>query len=325
MQVSERLTLVHNFLINFASNYWFNTFQMKIYNILPLALIFPLSIFAQEPTEVSDEEQYTEPISTFSSTRVVNGHSVETLSKGTYEFRIEHRFGDIAGVNGGIQNMFGFDNLSDMRIALEYGVTDQLMLGFGRSKGTGTPYRSLVDCFIKYKVISQEPKKSPISITAIAGSSFTYMTASADEGLVTHFPKAVHRLNYFAQVNIAHHFSDRGALQLSPTLVHRNYVANSDANELFALGVSGRIRLTSRFALIGEYYHCFNGSQTRQSGFTNSGAIALEWFTFGHNFTINITNSGGIGETQFIPYTTEQWQDGQFRLGFTVGRKFVIE
>ena len=112
---------------------------MKIYNILPLALIFPLSIFAQEPTEVSDEEQYTEPISTFSSTRVVNGHSVETLSKGTYEFRIEHRFGDIAGVNGGIQNMFGFDNLSDMRIALEYGVTDQLMLGFGRSKGTGAP------------------------------------------------------------------------------------------------------------------------------------------------------------------------------------------
>jgi hypothetical protein len=255
----------------------------------------------------------------------VNGHSVETLSKGTYEFRIEHRFGDMAGVNGGVQQMFGFDNLSDMRIALEYGITDQLMVGFGRSKGTGAPYRSLVDGFVKYKVIAQEPKKSPISITAVAGSSFTYMTASQDEGLVTHFPKVVHRLNYFAQVNFAHHFGDRGALQLSPTLVHRNYVANTDANDLFALGVSGRIRLTSRFALIGEYYHCFNGSQTRQTGFTNSGAIALEWFTFGHNFTINITNSGGIGETQFIPYTTEKWQDGQFRMGFTVGRKFVIE
>jgi hypothetical protein len=136
---------------------------MKIYNILPLAFIFPLSIFAQEPTEVSTEEEYSEPISTFSSTRVINGHSVETLSKGTYEFRIEHRFGDIAGVNGGIQNMFGFDNLSDMRIALEYGVTDQLMLGFGRSKGTGAPYRSLVDGFIKYKVISQEPKNHQLA------------------------------------------------------------------------------------------------------------------------------------------------------------------
>ena len=288
-----------------------------------ILLFFPTVFFAQEPAEEISE--YQEPISTFSSSRVINGHSVETLSKGTYELRIEHRFGDIAGVNGGIQNMFGFDNLSDMRIALEYGITDQLMVGFGRSKGTGAPYRSLVDGFVKYKVISQAPKQSPISITAVAGSSFTYMTASQDEGDVSYFPNAVHRLNYFAQVNIAHHFGDRGALQLMPTLVHRNYVANNDNNDLFALGVAGRIRLTDRFALVGEYYQCFNGTQFRQEGFTNSGAIALEWFTFGHNFTINITNAGCIGETQFIPYTTEQWQKGQFRLGFVVGRKFVIE
>ena len=303
---------------------------MKI-QLLFFLFTLPILGFAQEPSEPAAEAaeyeatEYTEPLSSFSSTRVINGHSVETLSKGTYEFRIEHRFGDIAGVNGGIQNMFGFDNLSDMRIALEYGITDQLMVGFGRAKGTGAPYRSLVDGFVKYKVVSQEEDKSPITITAVAGSSFTYMTASEDLGEVSHFPKAVHRLNYFAQVSVAHHFGDRGAIQLMPTLVHRNYVANTDVNDLFALGVAGRLRLTSRFAIVGEYYHCFNGTAFRQGGFTNSGALALEWFTFGHNFTINLTNSGGIGETQFIPYTTEQWQKGQFRLGFTVGRKFVIE
>ncbi|MFM6952716.1 MAG: DUF5777 family beta-barrel protein [Bacteroidota bacterium] len=299
------------------------------FNLHYLLFLLPTIALAQEPAETTDlaEEttEYVETIPTFSSTRVVNGHSVETLTKGTYEFRIEHRFGDIAGVNGGIQNMFGFDNLSDMRIALEYGITDQLMVGFGRSKGTGAPYRSLVDGFVKYKVISQAEQKSPISITAVAGSSFTYQTASEDLGDVSHFPKAIHRLNYFAQINVAHHFGDRGAIQLMPTLVHRNYVANTDVNDLFALGVAGRLRLTSRFAIVGEYYHCFNGTAFRQTGFTNSGALALEWFTFGHNFTINITNSGGIGESQFIPYTTEQWQKGQFRLGFTVGRKFVIE
>lgn len=287
-------------------------------------VFLPLFSLAQEPLEEAYDEQ-DEPVTSFSSTRVINGHSVETLSKGTYEFRIEHRFGDMAGVNGGVQNMFGFDNLSDMRIALEYGFTDNFMVGFGRSRGTGAPYRSLVDGFLKYKVISQDEKMSPISITALTGMSFTYMTASADEGVITHFPKVVHRLNYFTQINVAHHFGDRGALQLMPTLIHRNYVAHDDQNELFALGVAGRLRLNSRFALVAEYYQCFNNPQYRQSGFTNSGALALEWFTFGHNFTINLTNSGGIGETQFIPYTTEQWQKGQFRLGFTVGRKFVIE
>jgi hypothetical protein len=121
--------LASNFLLNFASYNRFKQLQMKISNILPLAFIFPITLFAQEPSESITEEEYSEPISTFSTTRVVNGHSVETLSKGTYEFRIEHRFGDIGGVNGGVQNMFGFDNLSDMRIALEYGITDQLMVG----------------------------------------------------------------------------------------------------------------------------------------------------------------------------------------------------
>lgn len=289
-----------------------------------LFVFLPLFSLAQEPMEEAYEEQ-EEPATSFSSTRVINGHSVETLSKGTYEFRIEHRFGDMAGINGGVQNMFGFDNLSDMRIALEYGLTDNFMVGFGRSRGTGAPYRSLVDGFLKYKVISQDENKSPISITAVSGMSFTYMNASADEGLITHFPKVVHRLNYFTQINVAHHFGDRGALQLMPTLIHRNYVAIDDQNDLFALGFAGRLRLSSRFALVAEYYQCFNNPQYRQSGFTNSGALALEWFTFGHNFTINLTNSGGIGETQFIPYSTEQWQKGQFRLGFTVGRKFVIE
>jgi hypothetical protein len=56
--------------------------------------------------------------------------------------------------------------------------------------------------------------------------------------------------------------------------------------------------------------------------FKNSLAFGLEWFTFGHSFTINLTNSGGLGEAQFIPYTTENWLKGKFRFGFCVGRKF---
>ncbi|MCX8485659.1 MAG: DUF5777 family beta-barrel protein, partial [Crocinitomicaceae bacterium] len=106
-----------------------------------VALVSRQLSFAQD-TIVVEEYTEEEPI-TFASTRIVSGHSVETIAKGITDFRIEHRFGDIAGTNGGAQNMFGFDMLSDMRIALERGVTDNLMIGFGRCKGTGAPYRSL--------------------------------------------------------------------------------------------------------------------------------------------------------------------------------------
>jgi hypothetical protein len=269
-------------------------------------------------------EDYEEPI-TFSTTRIINGHSVETLNKGYLDLRIEHRFGDIAGKFGGYSNMFGFDNLSDMRIALEYGILDDLMIGIGRSKGTGFPYRSLLDGFIKYRILKQRKGIMPFSLTFVTGSFFTYMKASDEQTQVNHFPKNSHRFSYFSQLNLAKHFGDYLSVSLIPTYVHRNYVLVNDLNNLFALGGAIRLKLTKRFALLSEYYYVFTPENFRpKNDYQNSLAFGLEWFTFGHSFTINLTNSGGLGEAQFIPYTNENWLKGQFRFGFCVGRKFTL-
>jgi hypothetical protein len=289
---------------------------------LPIVFfLFISSLISQELPQSNGDEETPELEYTFTGTRVINGHSVDVLAKGIMEFRIEHKFGDIAGANGGIQNMFGFDNLSDMRIALEYGVSDKFMVGFGRSKGAGLPYRSLVDGFLKYNIVKQQKDRAPVSLTLLGTAGFTYMTASSDQSSVTNFPKVSHRLSYVTQLNIARRFNDRLSVCVMPTFVHRNYVAADDQNELLALGSGIRFRISSRFALIGEYYHAF-ASPNMRSNYKSSLGLALEWFTFGHTFTINITNSSGIGELQFIPYTTEKWSLGQFRLGFCIGRKF---
>ena len=266
-----------------------------------------------------------EKVRTFAGTRIISAHSVETLPKGTMDFRIEHRFGDMFGTNGGPQNMFGFDNLSDMRIALEYGVTDQLMVGFGRSKGTGAPYRSLLDGFVKFKAL-QQGESSPVTVSLGAGTSFSYMTASDDISQVNHFPNWQHRFAYYTQLNMARAFGDRLSLAILPTLTHRNYVAANDQNGLFSLGSAMRIKLSGRFALIAEYFHSFAAKEWRPNElYRQSLGVALEWTTFGHNFTVNFTNASGLGETQFIPYTTEDWLKGQFRFGFCVSRKFEFE
>jgi hypothetical protein len=297
---------------------------MKKTLILLLFFIAGQSYSFSQDTLVEEEYAEEEP-KTFASTRIVSGHSIETLEKGIMDFRIEHRFGDIAGSNGGFQNMFGFDMLSDMRIALEYGITDNIMIGFGRCKGTGAPYRSLLDGFAKYRFLTQKKNEMPISMALIAGSSFTYMKASTDLSQVNSFPKVAHRFAYFTQLNVARHFGEKASLALMPTYVHRNYVAADDVNDLFALGGAFRVKLTSRFAIVGEYYQTFSDKDFRQTGYKNSLGIALEWFTFGHSFTINLTNAAGLGETQFIPYTFESWGSGQFRFGFSVSRKFSYE
>lgn len=261
---------------------------------------------------------------TFSDTRIINGHSTETLKKRIMQYRIEHRFGDAAGVNGGVQNWFGFDNAADIRMAVEYGISDKLMIGVGRSKGAGAPYRSLVDGFLKYKLLSQtKDGKMPISMSLLGTSSITYMKASEDVNSITHFPKTAHRMAYSTQLIVARKFGDRVSMALMPTYVHTNYVAQTDVNDLFAVGGAINVKLSKATGIIVEYYHDFHDDDFRQDN-TNSLAVAFEWITNGHNFHLNLSNSRGFGETQFIPYTFSSWMKGQFRIGFSISRDFKI-
>jgi len=303
---------------------------MNKLTFLPLYLLPIITTYAQEDSTAVTMEEEVELIQepednfihkTYNATRIINGHSNETLEKGVLEFRIEHRFGDIAGDNGGAQNWFGLDNASDIRFAFEYGITDRLMVGLGRNKGTGAPYSSLVDGFVKYKLLQQQKVGMPVSVTLLGLSTGTYMKASPDVSQVSHFPKWQHRLAYAASANIARKFGTRLSLSLIPTFVYRNYVASNDVNALFALGGAAKVNITPRNAIIVEYYQTFVKDGFR-SGFKNSFGIAYEWDTFGHNFTINLTNSKGFTETQFIPYTFEDWLKGQFRFGFSISRKF---
>jgi hypothetical protein len=63
---------------------------------------------------------------TFKSTRLINGHTNETIHKNELDFKVDHRFGDIAGSNGGLRQFFGLDNSTDIRIGFEYGLSAAL-------------------------------------------------------------------------------------------------------------------------------------------------------------------------------------------------------
>ncbi len=260
---------------------------------------------------------------TFTGTRVINGHSVETLKSRILEFRIEHRFGDIAGTNGGVHQFFGFDQAADIRFAFEYGISDNWMVGLGRSKGTGAPYSSLVDGFTKYRFMTQQKNGTPISLAAMGSAMITYGKSTSDLTQVTSYPKFSHRMAYSAQLIAARKFGEHLSVQLMPTFVHRNLVDIEDVNSLFSLGGAVNYKINKSYGLILEYYHNFNPSGFR-ANMKNSLGVAFEWNTNGHTFKMNFTNSRGFGETQFIPYTTSDWLAGEFRFGFSISRKFKL-
>jgi hypothetical protein len=298
-------------------------------NNLKLSLIVVLSCWTVNSTAQDEidttayvEEESSELIEqTFQSTRIINGHSVEHLRKGVLEFRVEHHFGDLAGTKGGVQNWFGIDDAADIRLAFEYGITDNLMVGVGRSKGSGQPYRSLIDGFAKYRILHQKRHGMPISLGILGTMTYTYQKKSTDIYSVAYFPKQVHRFSYSGQLNIARKFGSWLSLAVMPTVVHRNYVAQDDANTLFSVGGAMRVAVTKKMAILAEYYQVVADNSIRQRNY-NSLSFAVEWITFGHNFTVYLTNARGFGESQFITNTFDNWLKGQFRIGFCIGRKF---
>ncbi len=295
---------------------------MKLTGLLIVASVFVTGFsFGQDVQE------------TFNGTRILNGHSTETIKARVLQFRIEHRFGDLAGANGGLDNFFGFDQAADIRFAFEYGITDNLMVGLGRIKGTGRPYNALLDGFVKYRILRQnKEKKIPVNLAVLGTSTMSYAKAAEDINLVQHYPEFTHRLAYSAQVNISRKFGEHLSLAIMPTYVHRNYVAADDVNGLFALGAAFNYKFTKGLGIIAEYYPTFHDSSVRTE-LSNSLSAGIEWVTNGHNFKVVCTNSRGFSETQFIPYTYSRWIDedpqgntvvGQFRLGFSITRNFNL-
>jgi len=301
-------------------------------------LTFNIQIFAQDDLmkmlEAETKPVKEKVIATFKTTRIINAHSVEVVKKKSLDVRITHRFGDIAGGAGGVHNWYGFDNATDIRFGFEYGITDKISVGLGRSKGA--KMKELVDNYFKYKILTQTTdNKIPVSIVVLFNSATT--VAVADTAKTSEYAfgsKFAHRISYTSQIIIARKFSNWLSLQLMPTYIHRNFVAHDDQNGLLAIGVGGRIKFTKRFGLIADYFYVPDNEAPFGSGsghthdqkgkrnYHNPLSVGLEWETGGHVFHLNFTNSTGIIENEFIPYTTSRWTNGQFRLGFNISRVF---
>ena len=258
---------------------------------------------------------------TFEGTRVMNNHSTEMLYKKNLEFIIAHKFGDIAGDNGGIQNFYGFDNVADVRFAFEYGVTNDFAIGFGRSKGVG-PLNQVLDGYLKYRLLQQEKDGMPVSLTFVSSMASTYRKASEDSTSAVFYNSVLERFIFTNQILVSKKVNSKLSLQVNVGYNHRNLVAFNDVNGLLFTGGVVRYRFTERVGILAEYNRIWNRSKT--SFQKDPLSFGLELITGGHNFTLVLSNSKGINENIFIPNTSSDWLKGQFRFGFSINRKFKL-
>lgn len=285
--------------------------------ILFVLLSIPLVSFSQTDLDsfLVEDTKPAKVIATFKATRIVNAHSIETVKKGVLDFRITHHFGDVGGTGGGVHTLYGFDNAADIRFGFEYGITDRLTAGFGRSK-----IAENLDFFLKYRLLQQtEDNSMPVSVTVFADMA---LTPQINDVAYSNFEN---RLSYVYEALIARKFSERLSLQLMPLLLHRNYIADPrDNNDVFSLGIGGRIKITKRFSLLGDYYYTFSNYLTKSNAFYFPLGVGVEIETGGHVFQMFFTNNAGIIENTYIAGTRSSWTKGQFKLGFTISRDFAF-
>ncbi len=295
---------------------------MKVFNLIFICLTLPYLSFAQDDLSkmLDDDSPTTEkPLVhySFKGTRLINLQTVETLRKGSLDFRISHRFGNFSS---GSFNFWGLDGPANIRLGLDYSITDHFTIGIGRSS-----LGKLADGFLKYKLLSQRlAGGTPVTITIL--SSLNIVTTKNGENTiagVSQFNNFPNRFSYLFQALVARKFNEKLSLQVTPTFIHYNLKKEGNRNDVFAIAGSGRFKISKRIAITGEYIFRLNNYASPDI-YHNSAGIGIDIETGGHVFQLFVTNSMGINEVQFIPYTEASWKKGQIRLGFNVSRVFSL-
>lgn len=269
-------------------------------------------LMAQLENEAAEKDAVNYTTATFKTTRLVNGHTVENVGKGVLDVKISHRFGTL---NKGAYELFGLDNAT-MRMGLDYGISKRLMVGFGRST-----FQKTYDGFVKYKLLRQSTGKRKMPVTVSYVGTMAVMGMKwADTSRKNYFSS---RLSYTHQLIIGRKFSDGISLQLMPTYIHRNLATlASEPNDLYAMGVGGRFKLTRRLSFNAEYYYQI--PDYKVEGTTNPLSVGFDIETGGHVFQLHFTNSTGMTERNFISGTTGKWEKGDVLFGFNISRVFTI-
>jgi hypothetical protein len=255
---------------------------------------------------------------TFKSTRVVNMQSNETVKARHLDFRIQHRFGP---VKNGAYDLFGLDGAT-IRLSLEYGILDRVMVGIGRST-SGKTY----DGFVKAKLLQQKKNGTPVGLTVLGSTAINTLTW--EDPTRNNFFSS--RLAYCGQILITRKVNDHLSLLVAPTLVHYNLVPNSNTpNDIYAIGLGTSIKISRSTRFNIEYIPRLNGrSEPKLANgdpmYNDAIAFGFDIETGGHVFQLHFTNATGMIEQQFVGRNMNPLGFTELRFGFNISRTFSFD
>jgi hypothetical protein len=285
---------------------------MKLYKSIFIALFaFPMMLLAQEQKDtiaavqedsiaVVTEVELERPA--FESTSLIESQTNRVYSKGTIEMIMNHRFGLVTGTN----DLIGIWAPANIRIAVNYSITDRITVGFGTTKDD-----RLQDFSLKAALLRQTVNgKMPFSVTYYGNMSISALPKE-------NFYHTSDRWSFFNQIIIAKRISKEISFQIAPSYSHYNVIDAPMSNDLFAIEFGGRVKVTSGMSILLDVNQPITSQEIApKSGFS----IGTEFSTVGHAFQIFVSNYRGIVNQKSNMFNQYEFFEGDFAIGFNISR-----
>lgn len=286
--------------------------------LLALTTLIATTSFAQEDDlfDLLDEENDQQiTYATFKGTQLINAATNETPGEGVLQYVIAHRFGSFN--DDYLYNFFGLDN-AQVRMQLDYGITDRLNVGIGRSS-----FLKVADSFVKYKAIQQQNGTTNIPVSITLHSTLNYRNARYTDGIEHDISD---RFSYMHQAIIARKWNRSFSTVVSPSLVHFNLVPTAnDPNTTAHVTLGARYKLTNRMALTGESTLLSNREFSGGERFTTPIALGVDIETGGHVFQLHISNTRAMNAPYWMSRNPYAISNGGLFLGFNISRVFTVK
>ncbi|NOZ47588.1 MAG: hypothetical protein GXO79_12525 [Chlorobi bacterium] len=244
---------------------------------------------------------------------IIENQTIIAPKKGNLQFTIHHRMGKM---NNGISDLFGIYAASNIRLGLNYGITDKLMVGFGTEKSN-----KMQEFMWKYAILQQTKSGSmPVSI-----SYFGNFVINANEKMTFGKDYAFSdRLSYFNEVIIARKFNKKLSAQITAGFAHINAVDSVWQNQKANISFGGRYRVYNDISILAEYGLPVTVSdlESYQNEVEPNYAFGMEIATGTHTFQIFATTYNNIIAQKNIIYNMNELNSKGLSIGFNITVRF---
>lgn len=280
---------------------------MQTIKVILLCILLQFSTFGVVQAQMERERADIDPaVDAFWTPTLITQTTTEHLPARNLNVTIMHSFG-IATSNV-VRNFFGLDNVQNVRLGLDLGLTNRWSVGVGRSS-----LLNVVDIRSKYALLRQnESDSKPVSISL-----------KGDLGIITqeNLRPLEDDISTFGSVVISRKFNDTFSLMVAPMYAHFSRFGTAGSSDLLSVGLGSSIRLSNRFAFTTEYYPVIGD---RIEGTKNAFALGFNIQTGGHVFQLFFTSTEWHLEQYVLANNDSQFWAGDFRFGFNVNRIFGL-